>query len=84
MSNVYDNDDYHDGDDGDHDDDGQQGPGLGLSPSPICPIKGLAASVQSQPRVAKMMIVMIIITWIDVQEHFKCNYSSSQNILIKL
>ena len=63
MSNVYDNDDYHDGD---HDDDGQQGPGLGLSPSPICPIKGLAASVQSQPRVAKMTIVMIIITRIDV------------------
>ena len=84
MWNVYDNDDYHDGDNGDHDDDGQQGPGLGLSPSPICPIKGLAASVQSQPRVAKMTIVMIIITRIDVQEHFKCNYSLSQNILIKL
>ena len=67
MSNVYDNDDYHDGDNGDHDDDGQQGPGLGLSPSPICPIKGLAASVQSQPRVAKMMTVMIIISRIDVQ-----------------
>ena len=48
-------DDDHD-DDPDDDHDGQQGPGPGLSASPIWPIKGLAAPVQPQPRVAKMVI----------------------------
>ena len=38
---------HYDDDDDDDDDDGRQGPGLGLSASPICPIKGLAARLSS-------------------------------------
>ena len=59
---------HHDHDDGHDDDhDGQQGPGPGLSPSPIWPIKGLAEPPVQCPVPTRAVAKMIMIIAIAIQ-----------------